>query len=336
MSDPVQSAKNPRHVLAWPEAGVEMAFRLIPAGSFRMGSRGNHFSEEPVHRVVIPEPFWMAETPVTQAQFALWTKAEGIDHKNHFEGHADHPAENLDWRQAVGFCAWLARTKAAEFPKGFAIACLPTEAEWEYVCRAGAETEYYTGDGEAALAEAGWFDEEWGSGSTHPVRQKAPNDFGLHDLHGNVWEWCHDVWDEALYRKRADGEADPGFGQRVDDYRAGAVARPNDARLRALRGGSWCDTAFRCRSAYRGWDWPGGHFGYFGFRVCLVRGRRPPAERRPGKARRRSRLPETQAEGRGRRRTGPEEPTRAAEYLAGGNAALQINSTSNDQPTFKP
>ena len=128
-----------------------MAFRLIPAGSFRMGSRGYSAWEEPVHCVKIPEPFWMAETPATQAQFALWTRAERIKHENHFKGHPEHPAESMDWQQAVAFCAWLAHVKAGELPEGFSLVCLPTEAEWEYACRAGTETEYYSGDGEAAL-----------------------------------------------------------------------------------------------------------------------------------------------------------------------------------------
>ncbi len=136
-----QAPEPPRQFLRWPEFGVDMAFRLIPAGRFRMGSRGYDSTEEPVHEVVIPEPFWMAETPVTQAQFALWTQADEIDHKNHFAGHPDHPAENMDWRQAVSFCDWLTRTKRADFPDGFRLACLPTEAEWEYACRAGTETE---------------------------------------------------------------------------------------------------------------------------------------------------------------------------------------------------
>jgi formylglycine-generating enzyme required for sulfatase activity len=287
MSDPVQSAKNPRRVITWPEAGVEMAFRLIPSGSFRMGSRGHFPEEEPVHRVKIPEPFWMAETSVTQAQFALWTKAEGIDHKNHFEGHADHPAENLDWRQAVAYCAWLTRTKAAEFPNGFTLACLPTEAEWEYACRAGTETEYYTGDGEAALAEAGWYSAgEWGSlGSTQPVRQKAPDDFGLHDLLGNVWEWCHDVWGKAAYWRCVDGADDPGRRARAEDYRAGEVIREKDARFRVLRGGSWFLPAVGCRSACRDWRRPDVRFELIGLRICLVRGsaRTVVAERRSPK-----------------------------------------------------
>jgi formylglycine-generating enzyme required for sulfatase activity len=108
-----------RHVLIWPEHGVEMAFRRIPKGSFRMGSRGCDASEEPIHRVTISEDFWMADTPVTQAQFAIWTQAEGIDHKNEFDGRADNPAESMDWHQAVAYCAWLTETKSADFPAGF-------------------------------------------------------------------------------------------------------------------------------------------------------------------------------------------------------------------------
>jgi formylglycine-generating enzyme required for sulfatase activity len=146
-----------------------MAFRRIPKGSFRMGSRGYYAEEEPNHRVRITEDFWMAETPVTQAQFAIGTQAAGIDHTNHFDGRADNPAENMDWHQAVAYCAWLTETKSPTFPAGFSTAALPSEAQWEYACRAGAETEYHSGDGEEALARVGWHDEEWGVGSTHPV-----------------------------------------------------------------------------------------------------------------------------------------------------------------------
>jgi formylglycine-generating enzyme required for sulfatase activity len=270
MSDPVQLAKNPRHVITWPEGGVEMAFRLIPAGSFRMGSRGFLGNEEPVHQVVIPEGFWMAETPVTQAQFALWTSAEGIEHKNYFEGHPDTPADCMDWRQAVGYCAWLTRTKARELPEGFSLACLPTEAEWEYACRAGTETEYYTGDGEAALAEAGWYGEDARAAPSNPVGRKQPNAFGLFDMHGNMWEWCHDVWDPAAYRKRVDGAPDPGCVQRAADFRAGTVVKENGDRVR--RGGSWLESYSGSLSACRNW----GRFDHpnwlIGFRVCLVRG----------------------------------------------------------------
>ena len=268
-----------RWPLVWPgdrpEYRVEMAFRLIPAGAFRMGSRGYFSEEEPIHQVRIVDPFWIAETPVTQAQFSLWTRAESLEHENHFKARPEHPAENMDWRQAVAYCDWLTRAKGAEFPEGFHLACLPTEAQWEYACRGKTETEYYTGDGEAALVETGWFGEEWGVGATHPVAQKAPNLFKLYDLHGNVWEWCGDVFDPRAYRKRVDGWdarewtlADAGSDALYwsDDDRR----QQNAARV--LRGGSWFNSAGDCRSAYRSWFRPGDRYRGVGFRVCLVRG----------------------------------------------------------------
>jgi len=262
-----------RHVLAWPESRVGMAFRLIPSGSFRMGSRGYSYDEEPIHRVEIAEEFWLGETPVTQAQFALWTQAKKIKHENGCGDHPDYPAENLDWRQAQAYCAWLTRTKGDQFPGGFGLACLPTEAEWEYACRAGTESEYYTGDGEAALAEAGWFDEDFEKGSTHPVRQKPCNAFHLYDLHGNVWDWCHDGWDESAYRIRLNGEIDPGSQQRLLDWSAGLKSMTKSEQSRVLRGGSWGNFfAWYCRSARRSRAGPGDRGRGYGFRVCLVRG----------------------------------------------------------------
>ena len=274
------------HFLRWPEHRIEMAFRLIPPGSFRMGSRGYYPDEEPIHQVRIAEPFWMAETPVTQAQFALWTHAENIQHENRFKDRPEHPAENMDWRQAVAYCDWLTRAKGAEFPEGFHLACLPTEAQWEYACRGKTETEYYTGDGEAALVETGWFGEEWGVGATHPVGQKAPNLSKLYDLHGNVWEWCHDVWDEQAYRRRADGDTDPMLEVRDKEWLAGLESLLKSDQTRVLRGGSWFDSARYCRSACRLRNWPGGRNRGLGFRVCLVRGQAcqpdSPAEPAPG------------------------------------------------------
>jgi formylglycine-generating enzyme required for sulfatase activity len=116
-------------------------------------------------------------------------------HENHFANKPDHPAENMDWNQAAAFCEWINKTRRKQLPAGY-IAGLPTEAQWEYACRAGTETEFYTGDGEAALQEARWFGEDVDKGSTHPVRLKKPNAFGLYDMHGNVDEWRRDAWDE--------------------------------------------------------------------------------------------------------------------------------------------
>ncbi|NRA27022.1 MAG: formylglycine-generating enzyme family protein [Opitutales bacterium] len=137
---------------------------------------------------------------------------------------------------------------------------LPTEAEWEYACRAGTDTDYYTGDGAAALFDAGWYGENSGR-STHPVRSatKRPNAFGLWDMHGNVWEWCQDAWYRGAYTQHGALGLDP------------IVERGQDA-LRVCRGGSWFSTAGVCRSAIRHWNHPGSRSGGRGFRLRLSSG----------------------------------------------------------------
>ena len=242
---------------------VSMRFCEIPAGEFRMGARGEYEREEPVHRVKITRAFWLGEMAVTQEQFAAWKR----DHKNHLDGKPRHPAESMTWFEAVDFCRWL----TARLPDG-TMACLPTEAEWEYACRAGTTTEYHSGDGEDALKNAGWFGEEWNKGSTHPAGSKEPNAFGLFDMHGNVWEWCHDLCDDRPYCSRVDGVCDPGFAEREAFYRPEGDRERSDNLPRVLRGGSWCDSVRFCRSAVRGWFEPGRRLGNFGFRVCLVPG----------------------------------------------------------------
>lgn len=275
-----------RHVLRLP-GGVEMPFRFIPPtppGGFRMGSRGVDPVEEPIHRVVIDPGFWLGETPVTQEQFAVWTRAEGEKHENGFKG-ADgclqpiHPAEDLDWVQAFRYCRWLGEQCCNQLPEGFGMACLPTEAEWEWACRgqAGAETEFHSGDGEAALAEAGWYEGNSG-GSTQPVGRIAPNEFGLYDLHGNVWEWCHDVWGKdwdkphPVYRRSVEGDFDEGRPQRANDYPKKFSALPEDRQHRVDRGGSWGSSPRGCCAALRSGGASGLRYRIQGFRVCLAPG----------------------------------------------------------------
>jgi len=257
--------------------GTPMVFCRIPAGRFRMGSRGAFTREEPAVEVRIPYALWIGQTPMMQQQFAVWTRACGIEHSNHFGSLREsprHPAENLDWRQANRFCHWLGtqvRLSDAMAEDGVSLFCLPTEAEWEYACRAGTTTEYHTGDGEEALAEAGWYD-GYAGGSTRAVGLKHPNAWGLHDAHGNVWEWCHDVWDRGAYRDRPDGCEDPGREARESDWAAGLGPWVDADPDRVFRGGSWFYSARWCRSADRdGWR-PDGRDGILGFRVCLVRG----------------------------------------------------------------
>jgi formylglycine-generating enzyme required for sulfatase activity len=246
------SEEPPPHLLTLAK-GITMAFRwLLPTGpeGFIMGQRGEQGNEEPAHRVQITQGFWIAETPVTQAQFAVWTKAAKVQHENVFKNQPDNPAENLSWFEAVEFCRWLTQTHRDQFPASAKLAALPTEAEWEYACRAGTATDYYTGDDVAALEEAGWFNGN-SHGATHPVRQKARNACHLYDMHGNVWEWCSDWHGE---------------------YPKGAVTDPTGPREgsdRVDRGGSWDYGATMCRSSFRGRLDPSGRNFNNGFRLAL-------------------------------------------------------------------
>ena len=195
---------------------ITLPFQRVPAGRFRMGARGESVDEEPVTDVVIPEDFYLGTFPVTQEQFAAWTEtaeyaewlAENADrldedergpHENHFKGNPRHPAEQVSWWEAAGFSEWLNANRLV--PEGFH-ARLPAEAEWEHACRAGTETEYYTGDGEEALAVAGWYAGNAG-GTTHPVGEKKPNSLQIYDLHGNVSEWCGDPYVKTRLRELA-------------------------------------------------------------------------------------------------------------------------------------
>ncbi|MCC6128362.1 MAG: formylglycine-generating enzyme family protein [Acidobacteria bacterium] len=261
-----------RHVLYWPEAGVEMAFRLIPPGEFRMGIRKAGWrDEEPSHTVRITQPFWLGEAPVTQGQFDLWKREEKAEHEHDFKGQAKNPAENLTWPDAITYCSWLAKAQREQLPRGYSLVCLPTEAEWEYACRAGTDTAYHTGNGVDDLADVGWFDQN-SKRTTHPVGQKPANNFGLHDMHGNVWEWCHDACDRDAYRKREDGVRDPGSLERLEEWSAGLSTMLESSLFRVRRGGSWINGAAFCRSAIRYWRSPDDRDRYIGFRVCLARG----------------------------------------------------------------
>ena len=259
------------HLIQWPEHEVEMVFRWIPNGRFRMGSNGYYRDEQPIHEIEIVEDFWLGETLVTRGQFRIWMQAEGKDHEYNFYGPETdkHPAAGMIWYHAVRFCEWLTLTKGKEFPEGYGLACLPTEAEWEYACRAGSETNYYNGDAESDLAAVGWYYKN-SSQNSQPVAAKYSNNFGLFDMHGNVEEWCHDIFDKKAYRKRRDGESDPGWKQRNQDYLK-VVEWEQDERCRSRRGGSWGSAAKLCRSAYRCEGSPDDWFWFHGFRVCLIR-----------------------------------------------------------------
>ena len=262
---------------------VELPLRLIPKGKFRMGSRNGRTWEQPVHWVELTESFYMGVTPVTQSQWRSLVKAmknSGSDLEENpswFKEDGDQrPVESVSWTDCMQWCDLLTRSirsqEVVDVSSGQELirlyATLPTEAQWEYACRGPqkgdwATTDYFNGDGDAALDQVGWYEENAG-GQTHPVKTLPPNGWGLYDCHGNVWEWCWDDFDANAYRKRIDGVMDP-----CDPSRA---VRWQDRRhaYRVFRGGSWDFPGGVCRAAYRGWNWPVNRNGNRGFRVCLL------------------------------------------------------------------
>ena len=193
-------------------------FVRVPGGMFMMGSPGEDKGRDPdefQHSVTL-SPFLIAKFEVTQAQ---WKAVMGSNPSN-FKGNETQPVENVSWEECQDFNK---RTGLS----------LPTESQWEFACRAGTTTPYA---GTGVLGDMGWYKDNRG-GSLSPVGQKNPNGFGLYDMHGNVYEWCEDIYDPEFYSKPEAAGPDPvcasGFGARV------------------LRGGCWNDNNLDCRSANR-------------------------------------------------------------------------------------
>ncbi|MFN9246495.1 MAG: formylglycine-generating enzyme family protein [Planctomycetota bacterium] len=232
---------------------IGMKLALIPKGSFVMGSPKNEDGRrenEVQHEVTLTKDFYLGITEVTQAQYQ---KVMG-ENPSYFQGDkvqgdsSNHSVEQVSWEEAVEFCKRL--SALPEERKAGRVYRLPTEAEWEYACRAGTKSAYSFGDKRDSLDDYAWYGEK-GDSKTHPVGQKKPNAWGLYDMHGNVWEWCSD-W----------------YG----DYANGAVSDPvgpREGSLRVRRGGSWNLEAAICRSAYRYWGNPSRRFYYYGFRLAL-------------------------------------------------------------------
>lgn len=223
--------------------GVQMELVLIPPGSFFMGDDKGEDDEKPVHKVTITRPFYLGKDLVTQEQ---WQAVMGSGNPSSHKG-PKNPVESIDWLTCQKFIEKL-NTKPQTTSGRFR---LPTEAEWEYACRAGSTTRYSFGDSEADLGQYAWFSGN-SAEQSHPGGLKKPNAWGLYDMHGNLWQWCAD-WYGGDYYQISPGN-DPGG--------------PQSGRQRVQRGGSWLFGPEFCRSAARSIGRPTGSYTVVGLRVA--------------------------------------------------------------------
>ncbi|MCY3023674.1 MAG: formylglycine-generating enzyme family protein [Planctomycetota bacterium] len=254
----------PRTIALDLGGGVKLELVFIGPGKFSMGSPATEAKRSPdnetQHQVTLTQPFYMAKYPVTQEQFEALMGKNPSTTKG-----ARNPVDMVSWNDAQDFCTKLSK-KAAKTVR------LPTEAEWEYACRAGSTTTYYFGAGEAGLGEYCWFKDNsedkpggdkkaFAGKMTHPVGSKRPNAWGLYDMHGNVCQWCED-WFEKYTEQAVVDPQGPAQGER-----------------HVLRGGSCNLPAADCRTAFRIAYPPdrfSGHVGGFGFRVVVAAAAKTP------------------------------------------------------------
>lgn len=291
-ADPLQKTTSTRNEILTNSIGMKL--KLIPPGEFLMGSPADEEDrneDEQQHRVRITKPFYLGIHEITIGQFAEFIRSSGYkteaekkqggygynDTKGRFEGpdqkytwrnsgfpqqDEKYPVVNVSWNDAVEFSKWLSKKENREYR-------LPTEAEWEYACRAGTTTRFYSGNDTEGMrsiansagamvpgeAEGGDLARRHRDGFIFPapVGSFRANGFGLYDMHGNAWEWCQDWYDG--YSCGGDPTNDP--------------TGPATGSVRVIRGGSWINALENCRSAYRGWS-PSEHWDSgLGFRVAL-------------------------------------------------------------------
>jgi len=224
--------------------GITLEMVNLPAGEFLMGSPDSDSDamdwEKPPHQVKV-NSFAIGKYPVTQAQY----EAVMGTNPSYFSNNPQNPVERISWNHAQAFCQKLSQITGKTYR-------LPTEAEWEYACRAGTTTRYYFGDDANQSGNYAWYYKN-SQQTTHPVGQKKPNAWGLHDMISNVWEWCEDDWHDNYIGAPTDGSA--WINNNDNDYRF------------LLRGCSWFNDPNGCRSAARSFYARRDSNYYYGFRV---------------------------------------------------------------------
>ena len=217
--------------------GVSFKMIAVKGGTFQMGSDDGYEWEKPVHQVTLSD-YYIGETDVTQE---LWTAVMGSN-PSYYTGNMQRPVEMVSWIDCQTFISKLNQLTGETFR-------LPTEAQWEYAARGGNKSKGYTYSGSNVLDDVAWYDDN-SDGMTHPVKTKAPNELGIYDMSGNVWEWCSDWYGD--YSSAA--QTDP--------------TGPATGSYRVYRGGSWYDYATDCRVAYRIGDTPTFSYIFLGLRLA--------------------------------------------------------------------
>ena len=226
------------------DGGEGPAMVIIPAGRFLMGSPEGEGrdNEHPQHEVTIAQPFAMGQTAVSFTDYDRFCEATSHPHVDDEWGRDEQPVINVSWHDSVTYCQWLSEQTGKNYQ-------LPSEARWEYACRAGTTTPYHTGN-KLTHKQANF---ERKNNGPVPVDKYEPNNFGLYQMHGNVLEWCKDAWYGDYNGAPVDGSA----------------RSSGETAARALRGGSWFNNNHACRSSNRYFD-PGAPDSSIGFRLsCL-------------------------------------------------------------------
>ena len=218
--------------------GVKMEMVFVAPGTFMMGADNGNKNRRPVHKVTLTKGFWLGKYEVTQKQ---WQYVMGNNPSKLFKGDA-LPVNMVSWEACQEFIKKVNRKLGGDRIR------LPTEAEWEYACRAGTDGDF---GGTGRLYDMGW-NKEVSGGKIHPVGQKQANAWGLYDMHGNVWEWCNDLWGEYPQEDVSD------------------PVGPSSGAERAFRGGSWGSPMNWCTSAYRWKSKPSNADEHAGFRLCMT------------------------------------------------------------------